>query len=202
MREVAWIILSIVAFFAALLATLPTVSLIGSTLSPAGDLHLLQMALWPIVWGTFALAAVWLLGRALLGFPRLHPTGLALAVTGVGLAAWHHVVLQLWGRAHLGYYDPDMIGPTAGLFAVLVGIGVAAFGSYVAPRGVLWVPGALVVLGTLGVLVIAAGNAIAGAPNGIAADSIPLAVSIGAAVAYAVAASVLVVVRALRPANG
>jgi hypothetical protein len=198
MRSKAWLVLSIASFVLALFATLPIVTVAGSVLvPPPWDAHLVRVALWPIVWGGLAIVGVWLGARRLLAAAPPPPTAGALAAAALGVAAWHHVELHHWARAHLGYYDADMIGLTAGLFAVLVGIGVAAFASHLAPRGVRWAPDALVLGGALGTAVIAAGNAIAGVPDGIAADSIPLATSIGVAVAYAGIASAVVLRRAI-----
>lgn len=199
-RAVAWAALSLAAFPLALLATLPLITLpsqtgLGSLIADAGwNVHLVEMALWPIVWGTLSCAAIWYAGRVLLALRAPPRTEIAIAAIGFVLAAWHHVVLQQWQIGRLGIVDPDQVGWTAGLFALLVGIGVAAFGASIAPRSIARLPAALLVIGCVGVLLVAMSN-LGGVSDGIRADSVVLAVSLVAACLYSALATLLTLSR-------
>ena len=194
-RALLWVIGSIAAFGLALFATLPIITVSADLFAPplGFDRHLLSMALWPIVWALLAAGGIWLLRNVLLGPVRPQPMAVVLLLLGCVIAAWHHVALQRWLFHRFGYVDPDMVGWTVGLFAVLAMIGVAAFATLIAPARVAWVPAGVAVIGAAGTVLIGVDNAISGVPNGIASDSVPLAVTLVVASLYAIGASVMVV---------
>jgi hypothetical protein len=196
MRTATWTVLSIAAFAASLPATLVLLGPIGFAVGAGGqlDTHLVEMALWPILWGGLSVAGSWVAARRFLPAPRPAGAGLALAIPGFVIAAASHVVLQQWETGRFGYPDPDLVGPMAGLFAVLVMIGVAAFGTFVAPANAGAVPAGIAIIGAGLVGLIAVSNA-AGLDDGIAPDSVPLAAWTLASVAYAGVAAVLVIRR-------
>jgi hypothetical protein len=189
-----WVIVAVAAFPATLLVTMALITVpLGIALGPlvaavGWDLHLVEMGLWPIVWGALACAAIWGSGRALLGISRLRPASVAFVALGFLVAAWHHVVLQQWEISRFGYVDPDLVGWTAGLFALVVGVGVAAFGASVAPRPIAWLPTTLVVAGFLAVIIVAVSN-LGGVSDGVEPDSFHLAATIAAASTYALLAT-------------
>jgi hypothetical protein len=95
-----------------------------------------------------------------------------------------------------GITEPELVGPTAALFAVLTGLSVAAFGAFLAPRRLIGWPLAAVALGFLGVAVIVVSN-VPGLSDGIAAESWPLALWVGISGLYALVTTGLVIRRAL-----
>jgi hypothetical protein len=151
-----------------------------------GDVpHTIEMAEWPIVWGTLALAGVLIAGRLVFGrWLAVGGLAVALAVLGIALSATVNVVLQQWAIARFGVMDADYVGWTAGLFTVLIGLAVAAFGVYVAPRHAVRWPLGFVVLGFVLTGVIVAAN-VPGLSDGIDPESWPLAIWLGITGFYA-----------------
>ncbi|HEY7525579.1 MAG TPA: hypothetical protein VIA82_01960 [Candidatus Limnocylindria bacterium] len=91
--------------------------------------------------------------------------------------------------------DADYIGWTAGLFAVLIGLAVAAFGVFVAPRHAVRWPLACVVFGFALTAVIVAAN-VPGLSDGINPESWPLAIWLGISALYAGIVTVASVMKA------
>jgi hypothetical protein len=193
-RGLTWAALSFVFFVAALLAILPLVAAI-KLVSDAP--HLAQMAAWSPTWGILAVLGVLVAARLTLG-TWLRPSALAIgiAAVGIGLSAVLNVVLQQWELARFGITEPELVGLTAGLFAVLIGLAVAGFAAFIAPRRLIGWPLAAVALGFIGVAVIVASN-VPGLSDGIGADSWPLAIWVGLSGVYAVVVAGLVARRAL-----
>ncbi len=162
--------------------------------------HLVEMIEWSLLWGVGALLGVLIAGQIAFGrAPRVSALGLVLAGAGIALSAIVHVVLQQWAVTRFGYYDPDFVWWTAGLFAVLIGLGTATFGVFVAPRGALSWPLAFVLMGTALVVWIVLGN-LPGLNDGIAPESWPLAIWIGVSGLYAVLVALACLVRARQSA--
>jgi hypothetical protein len=115
---------------------------------------------------------------------------------GIALSAVVHVVLREWQIARFGLPEPELVGWTAGLFAVLVGLSVAAFGALIAPKQVVHWPLAAALAGATGVGLIVLTN-VPGLRDGIADDSWPLAVWIGISALCALGTAGLAVRRAL-----
>jgi hypothetical protein len=198
-RGLAWAALSFALFVAALFAIFPVlaaVRLFGET--P----HLAEMAAWSLIWGGLSLVGVLVAARIAFGaWLRPSPTGVAIAAVGITLSAVLNVVLQEWQIGWMGFVDPDFLGPTAGLFAVLIGLAVAVFAAYLVPRQAIGWPVAAVLLGFLGTAVIVASN-LPRLEDGIPASSWPLAVVIALCGLYALVTAGLVIRRALDRSHG
>ena len=193
-RGAAWTSLSLVFFVAALFASLPLLAAVNLVWDAP---HLAQMAVWSPAWGVLSILGVLAAARFAFGaWLRPSPVAIGVAAVGLGLSAIVNVVLQQWEMTRFGITEPELVGPTAGLFAVLTGLAVAAFAAFLAPRRLIAWPLAAVGLGFLGVTVIVASN-LPGLSDGIAAESWPLAIWVGVSGLYAVAATGLVIHRAL-----
>lgn len=193
-RGLAWALLSLGMFVAALFATLPILAVIKWF----ADLpHLAEMAAWSVVWGALSLIGVAVAARLAFGaWLTLHPVGVSIAAIGIALSAIVHVVLQQWEIARFGVPEPEYVGWTAGLFAVLIGLAVAAFGAFLAPKQVIGWPLSAVLAGSVGIAFIVLSN-VPGLRDGIAHDSWPLAIWIGASGLYAFVTAGSVIRRAV-----
>lgn len=188
----SWAALSVGAFVAAAFVSLPVATGFGSLL-PVPD-----TAAFISAWGCLAIVAV--LGAGRIAFGRWLPVNVAalfVAALGIGLAVGVDTMLREWATARFGYYDPDQVWWSAGLFAVLIGLATATFGVLAAPRGYARWPAAFALAGAAGVLFIVLSN-VPGLRDGIEAESWPVAIWIGLGGAYALAAGALSVVRAKR----
>lgn len=193
---IAWAVMSFTAFVMSLFGA---VGLLGVVRIAFPASHLAEIAAWSILWGIIALIGVVLAARVAFGrWLTLPPVGLTLAAAGIGISATVHVVLQQWAEVRFGYYDAEFVGWSAGLFVVLVGLSVSAFGVFLAPRGAAWWPLAFVVAGALGVLIIALNN-FPGIRDGLAPESGPLAAWLAISTLYALVAGVASVMRARAP---
>jgi hypothetical protein len=191
-RGVAWTALSLFAFAAALFATLPV--LVAAQLLVDVP-HLTQMTLWSVVWGLLSMAGVLVAARLAFGqWLSISPLAILLAATGVALSAIVHVVLQQWEIQRFGLVEPDNVGLTAGLFALLIGLSTAAFGAMVAPKTVRAWPAAATVAGAVAVAGVVALN-LPGLDDGLAQESWPLAIWLSFSLAYALVAAASVVRR-------
>lgn len=191
-RGLTWAALSFVFFVAALLAVLPftaAAKLVWDT--P----HLVEIAAWSPIWGVLSVLGVLVAARLALG-ARLRPSPVAIGVAafGIGLSAVLNVVLLQWETTRFGYIEPELVGLTAGLFAVLIGLAVAAFGVLIAPRRLIGWPLAAFALGFVLVAIIVLSN-IPGLDNGIGPESWPLAICVGLSGLYAVVTAGLVIRR-------
>ena len=195
-RGLAWAALSIVFFLAALVAVLPVIAAMELVWDAP---HLAEMAVWSPVWGILAVLGVLLAAQLALGTWLRPPlVAIGIAAVGIGLSAVVNVVLQQWEVTRFGITEPELVGPTAGLFAVLIGLAVAGFSAFVAPRRLIGWPLAAVGLGFVGVAIIVVSN-VPGVANGIPAESWPLAIWVGLSGVYAVVVAALVLRRALDP---
>ena len=193
-RGLVWAVLSFAIFVAALFAVLPILAVVNWF----ADLpHLTEMAVWSVVWGGLSLTGVLIAARlAFNTWLPLSPIGIAIAVIGIALSAIVHVVLQQWEIARFGVPEPEYVGWTAGLFAVLIALATAAFGVFLAPKQVIGWPLAAVLLGCAGVAVIVL-SSVPGLRDGIADDSWPLAIWVGLSGLYALSVVALVLHRAV-----
>ena len=193
-RGLAWASLSLVFFVAALFAALPLLAAVKLVWDTP---HLAEMAIWSPIWGILSILGVLVAAQLALGaWLRPPPIAIGIAALGLGLSAIVNVVLQQWEMTRFGITEPELVGPTAALFAVLTGLAVAAFGAFLAPRRLIAWPLAAMVLGFLGVAFIVASN-LPGLRDGIAAESWPLAIWVGVSGLYALVATGLVIRRAL-----
>lgn len=196
MRGFGWAVASAACFVAALFAS---VAMLGTIESAFETDHLVDMALWSVTWGGLSLGGLIVAGRLLLSEPmRIGPLTVAVAAVGIGLSAVVHVVLQQWEIARFGIVDPDLVGPTAGLFAVLVGVAVAGFGSLVAPPSARAWPLAATLTGSAMAAVILLGN-LGGLMDGLAAESFALAAWLAASGVYVAVVSGWALLRFRRP---
>ena len=193
-RGLTWAALSFTLFIAALLAIFP----ISAVLRLFGEVpHLTMMVVWSLSWGVLSALGVLVAAQLVFGaWLRPRPLGVAVATVGIGLSAVVNVVLQLWATGRYGSWDPDSIGSTVGLFAVLIGLSTAAFGAFLVPRRHIGWPLAAVLLGFVATAIVVASN-LPGLFDGIRPDSWPLAVVIGLCGLYALASAGLVLRRAL-----
>ena len=192
-RGLAWASLSLVFFVAALFAALPLLAAVKLVWDAP---HLAEMAIWSPVWGILSILGVLLAAQLALGaWLRPPPIAIGIAAVGIGLSAVVNVVLQQWEMNRFGITEPELVGPTAALFAVLTGLAVAAFAAFLAPRRLIVWPLAAVALGCLGVAIIVVSN-LPGLSDGIAAESWPLAIWVGVSGLYALVATGLVIRRA------
>ena len=193
-RGLTWAALSFVFFLAALFAVLPVIAAVELVWDAP---HLAQMAVWSPVWGILAVLGVLVAARLALGAWLRPPTvAVGIAAVGIALSAVVNVVLQQWEVTRFGITEPELVGPTAGLFAVLIGLAVAGFGALLAPRRLLGWPLAAVGLGFVGVAIIVASN-VPGLADGIGAESWPLAIWVGLSGVYALVVAGLVIGRVL-----
>ena len=193
-RGLTWAALSIAFFIGALFAVLPIIAAMQLVWNAP---HLAQMAAWAPIWGVLAIGGVLVAARLALG-AWLRPPAIAVAIgaAGIGLSAVVNVVLQQWEITRFAITEPELVGPTAALFAVLVGLAVAGFGALAAPRRLLGWPMAAVALGFIGVAIIVGSN-VPDLDDGIAAESWPLAIWVGLSGVYALVVGGLVLRRAM-----
>lgn len=195
-RALTWSALSLLGFVAAAFAVFPVSMVLRLFVETT---HSLDMALWSVVWTVSGAAAVLIAGRvAFMAWPRVGAAALAAAGTGAAVSVGVHLALQSWAAARFGYFDPDFIGWTAGLFALLVGLATAAFGVFVAPRGAAGWPLVFVILGFAGVVFVLASN-LPGLADGLGPDSWPLAAWLGASGLYAAVVTAACLIQARPP---
>ena len=183
-----WVALSFLCFVVALIATVPVILFVEQVLRLP---HAAGLASWTISQVFVSGAVTLFLGRMLLR-PPARSNRWAWIVLGVGaaLSAIVWVVLVAWSVARFGSFEVDQSGLTAFLYAGVAGVAVAGFATLIAPTGAKRPPWITTVIATVVTALIAVGN-VPGALDGIAPDSIPLAVAIGAALAYALVVTIL-----------
>jgi hypothetical protein len=188
-----WAAVSLGAFVAAAFVSLPVATGFGDLLRVPDTFA------FTVIWGCLAIVSVLGAGRIAFGeWLRVNVTALSVAAVGIGLAVGVDITLHEWALARFGYYDPDQVWWSAGLFAVLIGLATATIGVLVAPSGYAWWPAAFALAGAAGVLFVVLSN-VPGLRDGIEAESWPLAIWIGLAGVYAMAAAFLALAGALWP---
>jgi uncharacterized membrane protein (DUF485 family) len=193
-RSLTWAALSFTGFDASLFAVLPFLA--GMELVWNAP-HLAQMGAWSLVWGVLSGLGVLIAARLSFGsWLRPRPLGIGILTVGIGLSAILNVVLQQWEISRFGITEPELVGLTAGLFAMVIGLAVAAFGAFLVPRQLIGWPLTAVALGFVAVAIVVASN-LPGLSDGIAAESWPLAICVGLSGLYAMVTTGLVVRRAL-----
>ncbi len=183
-----WALLTLVAlivsFFAAFL--IGTTAVRFGSAGPQGLEFRLDLALFLVLMGAFGMLGA--LAMARLVFGRWLPVSVATLVIpmiGVALAVAIELALHEWARVHIGQYDWDYLGSTAGLSFLVVLSAVATFGVLVAPRGAVLPP--LLGLGLAALMVgfVFIAN-VPGLGDGIEPESWPLAIGIGLSAAYVI----------------
>jgi hypothetical protein len=157
-----------------------------------------QFLLQPLIWGAAVLAGTLVLARG--AFGRWLPvawSALALALVGLTLAGALDESLHGWALGRLGVFDWALLGPSAGLFALLVGSSVAGFGVLIAPRRASLPPLVFAVGGALLSGLVVAMN-MPGLGDGLGAASVLPALLVAAAGAYALLTAFIAVLVAVR----
>lgn len=174
---------------AALFVTLPVV---GALPGP------FQAGLQPLVWGAVATAGVLAAAQLLFGrWPTISWWATIAAGAGLVVAGLEAGALRDWSIGRFGVFDADLVGPSAGLFALVVASAVAAFAVFVAPRRASLPPLLVAVGAALAAGVVVTTN-VPGLDDGLAADSVPLALLVAASGGYTVLMAFAAVVVAIR----
>jgi len=187
LRALAWGLLSFVGFIATVSALVWPIG----RLQEAGLPHAFTLGLWALAWVLASGVLAFLAGRVALGtWLDVRASAWLVLLVGALLSGAHLWVLADWAIARYGASDPDYIGSTILLFAVVAGVAVAGFGVQVSPRWAAWSPLAAVVGGAVMGIAILLTN-VPGLADGLAADSGPLAAATVAAGLYIGAVGIL-----------
>ncbi len=189
-RPWAWAGLSVVALAIAFLTAfaIATTLLSWAPLPNADEGLRFDLALFLILFGVLGMLGVLIAGHLALGrWLDVRAGDIVLPSAGIALAVAEELALHEWAEASVGYYDSDFIGWTAGLSFTLVALAVARFGVAVAPEAVAAAPRIFAQLAAVLVIFIVLTN-VPELGNGIGPHSWPIAILIGAAGLYAVAA--------------
>jgi len=194
LRALAWGFLSFIGF----IATLSSLAWPIGRLQEAGVDHAATLGLWALAWVPASGLVALLAARIAFGV-WLHVRTLAWLVllAGALMSGAHLWVLADWAIARYGASDPDYVGSTFLLFAVVAGVAVAAFGVQVAPRWAAWSP-LLAVAGGVGIGVGILLTNVPGMGDGLAVDSRPLALVTVAAALYVGAVGLVSIARLRR----
>ncbi|MDP9468444.1 MAG: hypothetical protein M3P32_06860 [Chloroflexota bacterium] len=194
-RALAWGLLSLIGFVLSSMSLLFPISAIESAF---GMPHAAALGMWAFAWSIAGGLLVLACGR--LVFNSWLEVGVGawlILLCGALVSAVHLGVLAQWMIGRFGYSDPDYVGATFLLFAVVTGVAVAGIGVQVAPRGAGWVPMLGVGGGVILAVIILLMN-VAGLAGGLSADSGPLAAATVAAALYIGAVGILSLARLRR----
>jgi hypothetical protein len=187
-RSLAWAGVSVAASCAAFAALLPVTGWLLVA-------HSMELTMLIGAWGSLSLVAVLVAGRLVFGrWLRVSPAALVVGCAGVGIAAVLEFLLVEWTSARFGYPDPDFVGWTAWLFALVVAVAMAAVAAIVAPPDRRLLPRLATIASAVLTLLVVALNA-RGLSDGIDADSWPLAVLVGLAGLYSVVAAAVALIQ-------
>jgi hypothetical protein len=157
-----------------------------------------QFMFQPLIWGGVVLGGVVLLARLFFGrWLRISWTALALAIAGLVLAGLLEASLHAWAVERFATFSWQLIGPTAGLFAIVVGCAAASFGVLIAPRYASLPPLLFAVAGALVSGLVVAVN-LPGTQGGLDTGSLLPASLVAAGGAYALVATFVAVIVAVR----
>jgi hypothetical protein len=182
-----WAVASFGWYAASAYVTLPIV-----TALPA------QFFTQPLIWGGVAVAGALLLARlAFGGWLRVSWPAPALVASGLLLAGLLEASLHAWAMQRFGTFSWQLIGPTAGLFGVVVGSAVAGFGVMVAPRGASLPPLLAAVGAALASGLVVAFN-MPGLQDGLPSESVLAALFVATGGAYTLLVAAVAVIVAAR----
>jgi hypothetical protein len=185
--------MSLFAFLAAPFVAVAVITPLRD-LAPAADQLSLVVA-WTLIAAIGALVAA----RVCFGaWPRVAAEAWILLLTGAAFAAAVHASLHAWARYRYGYFDPDVVGPTALFAFIVIGVAVAGFGVLVAPRRAV-LPPLLATLAGIGASLLALGGNLPGLADGLDPESVIPAWAIGGAVGYVVLVGVVATWTVVRP---
>jgi len=157
-----------------------------------------QFLIQPLVWGGLVMGGALLIARMLFArWPQVSRSALGLAMVGLVLAGLLEESLHGWALARFGVFDPELIGPSIGLFAVIVGSAAAGFAVLVAPRGASLPPLAIAIGGALVSGLVVAMN-MSGLGDGIDPRSLAPAILMAAGGGYALIVAFIAVLVAVR----
>ncbi len=157
-----------------------------------------QFLVQPLVWGGAVMGGALLFARMLFGrWLQVSRSALGLAVVGLALAGLLEESLHGWALARFGVFDSEMIGPSIGLFAVIVGSAAAGFAVLIAPRGASLPPLAVAIGGALLSGLVVTMN-MPGLGDGIDPESVAPAILMAAGGAYALVVAFIAVLVAVR----
>lgn len=189
-----WAGLSLVAWFVSLFVAVPLAA-------PVVGANPTETVRWDLavllgINGLLSMAATFVIGRRIFGSGvAARSADLVVPVIGIVLAIVVELTLHEWARVHIGHYDWDFVGWTAGLSFMVVLCSLATFGVLVAPRGAVAPPLMGVGLAATLVCLIVVSN-VPGLGDGINPESWPLAVGVGLSAMYAIGCVVVGVRRA------
>jgi hypothetical protein len=150
------------------------------------------------MWGGAVLGGVLLIARVSFGrWLRLSWPALGIAVLGLVVAGLLETSLHGWAVARFGEFAWEMVGPTAGLSALVVGFAAAAFGVLIAPPRASLPPLLFAVAGALLSGLVVAVN-LPGLGDGIDPESVVPALLVAAGGAYALVVAFVGVLVAVR----
>jgi hypothetical protein len=195
LRTVAWGTLSFVAFVACFMSLLWPISALESAV---GMPHAAALGTWALGWTVIGGLLALVCARLVFGtWLAVRAGGWLVLVVGALVSGAHLGVLADWMIARFGASDPDYVGATFGLFAVVAGVAVTGLGVQVAPRSAVWMPVLGVWAGAVLAAIVLLMN-LAGLAGGLAADSKLLAAVTLAAAVYIGAVGVLSLARLRR----
>jgi hypothetical protein len=181
----AWLLAGVASYLLAdvTLGALPIADPDGSGF----ERHRWTLTIWHGLWPAMAAAAIRAIART-----AAHPAGLAWLASGAVIAAALEFTLLGWGGGRFGSQggDPDLIGPTAFLGALVVLAAVTRFSRELASRPGLRPTRALGMLAAL-LAALALISNVPGLADGIDADSVPAAAAVGIAGVYCVASALI-----------
>ena len=164
----------------------------GPTASPRGP-WVGMLAVWAIsAGGTIVLAA----RAARDDWPSGLIRGIVLLLGAVGTAFAVEVTMMRWAYERFGEQaaDPELIGLSSWLSAMVVVVGLSALAAAVLPSAGGAAGRVLTAVASLGVLLVVASN-VPGAMDGVTALGVPMGIAMVAAAALAVIAAVVSGVR-------
>jgi hypothetical protein len=191
-----WAVISFSGFTLSMTALLWPISALESL---AGLPHAAALGLWALV-GTTASGLLTLVGARLVfgAWREVRVDGLLILLVGALTSAAQLGAVAQWMIFRFGASDPEYVGLTFGLFALVAGVAVAGFAVQVAPRSAHWMPMLAVVGGALLAVAIILLN-LAGLADGLAPDSGQLAAATLASAVYVGAVAVVSIARVRRP---
>jgi hypothetical protein len=182
-----WAVASFGWYAASAYVTLPIV-----TALPA------QFFTQPLIWGAAAVVGALLLARLVFGgWLRVSWPASALAAAGLLLAGLLEASLHAWAMQRFATFSWQLMGPTAGLFAVVVGSAVAGFGVMVAPRGASLPPLLAAVASAVVSGLVVAFN-MPGLQDGLPSESVLAALFVATGGAYTLLVAAVAVIVAAR----
>lgn len=177
-----WAFLAVVGWLASLLIGLPIAATLGVGLT-AGGLRW-ELGLHVVLAGALSIAITLLIGRYLFGgLVALGWSTFIAPAVGLAIAAAQQIALNSWALARFGVNDSDYIGWTAGLAYLVTLSALGTMGVGVAPRPALVAPLAGSALTSVAIWLVVLSN-LPGLRDGIPADSLALASTIGLCALY------------------